>query len=247
MIGHSTEQNNPPIPFYLHQYYSWAYLNPRTQCFFDHSWIVSSILWGNYGYLVRTVLGDIPKGALVLQIACVYGNLSLELAKAVGKSGCLDIIDIVPLQVEHCREKVADFPNVSVLQCDAAFPPLRLYDRICCFFLLHEVPEDYKTRIVRAVLERLSWPHGQAIFVDYHRPSLLHPLRPVMWCVNRLLEPYATALWQNEISSYARPNDLRDKFSWHKELYFGALYQKVLVTFKEKISVSHDTDHDQKA
>lgn len=236
MSGSHTEQKTLPIPFYLYQYYSWAYLNPRTRNFFDHSWIVSSILWGNYKYLVRTVVQDIPEGSSVLQIACVYGNLSIELAKAVGGSGHLDIIDIVPLQVEYCREKIAGFSNVSVMHCDATLPPLRFYDRICCFFLLHEVPEDYKRKIVRAVLERLSWPDGRAIFVDYHCPFFLHPLRPVMWCVNRLLEPYATALWHNEISSYASLYDFRESIDWRKELYFGGLYQKVVTTFKGGVS-----------
>jgi hypothetical protein len=46
-----------------------------------------------------------------------------------------------------------------------------------------------------------------------------------------MLEPYATALSEKEIISYA-PRALANRFVWRKETYFGGLYQKVVATRK---------------
>jgi SAM-dependent methyltransferase len=119
---------------------------------------------------------------------------------------------------------LVDFPNALVRVADAAFPTGSTYDGICCFFLLHEVPEDYKRRIVDSLLSSVR-PGGRVVFVDYHRPRQLHPLRAVMSLVFRWLEPYAQCLWEREIASYARQTE---GLVWHKETFFGGLYQKVV-------------------
>ncbi len=43
--------------------------------------------------------------------------------------------------------------------------------------------------------------------------------------VNDTLEPFAKALWVNEIASYA---SRAEEFSWSKQTYFWGLYQKVV-------------------
>jgi len=60
---------------------------------------------------------------------------------------------------------------------------------VTCFFLLDEVPEDMKTRIVQALLGVVR-PGGKVVFVDYHRPHPAHPLRLVMQFVFAWLEPF---------------------------------------------------------
>ena len=213
-----------PLPAYLQNTYSWAYLNPVSRAVFDQSLVVSSILWGNANRLIRSVLLELQPGQSVLQTACVYGSFSARLARHLGRDGRLDVIDVAPIQVRHTRRKLRDLPQASVRLADAVDPGPQTYDAVCCFFLIHEVPADYKRRIVSALLDRVE-PGGTVIFVDYHRPARFHPLRPVIRGVFALLEPYATEIWATEIADLAPP---RADFSWTKQTFFGGMYQKVI-------------------
>ena len=219
-----TPQPSPSLPDYMVETYSWAYLNRFARAIFDRSIVVSAILWGNAKRLADRALAEVEPGSRVLQAACVYGNFSKRLADRLGRDGHLDVIDIAPIQVRFTRLKLAERPQAEVRLADAANPGEGVYDAICCFFLLHEVPEDYKSRIVDALLDRIE-PDGKVIFVDYHRPWLLHPLRPITSLVFTLLEPFARALWRHEIRDYA---SRADEFTWRKETLFGHLYQVVV-------------------
>jgi SAM-dependent methyltransferase len=109
---------------------------------------------------------------------------------------------------------------------DAANPGPGLYDCVCCFFLLHEIPDDRKRAVVDALLGKVR-PGGKVIFVDYHRTRAWHPLRGPMHLVFRWLEPFALGLVHREIEDFAGE---RSGYSWTKETFFGGLYQKVVVT-----------------
>ena len=213
------------LPDYLVDTYSWAYLHPRSPRLLDRHLVVNSILWGNYHKLVRAACNEFARGDHILQAASVYGNLSSRLADTVGDEGFLDVIDVAPLQVAHCRQKLAGRNNVRVRVADAANPGKGCYDGVSCFFLLHEVPDQKKRQIVTALLEAVR-PGGRVVFVDYHRPVRWHPLRPVMAAVFRLLEPFAEGLVSRSIMEFAA---CPDDFLWHKETRFGGLYQKVVV------------------
>ncbi len=212
------------IPDYLRDVYHWAYLSSLGRAVFDHPLVVHAILWGNMHRLTRAMVTEVKPGQSVLQPACVYGNFSLVLAKAIGTVGRLVVTDIAPLQVTNARRKLGHLSHVTVQLSDAARPPGGPYDVVACFFLLHEVPEDYKHRIVDALLSVVT-PGGKVVFIDYHQPWPLHPLKPLMSLVFNTLEPFAGALWQREINSYGF---LTKHFSWHKETFFGGLYQKVV-------------------
>ena len=214
----------PPLPAYLVDTYSWAYLRPRSLRLLDRHLVVNGILWGNYHALVRAACREFRKGDHVLQAASVYGNLSSRLATQVGADGFLDIIDVAPLQVAHCRRKLAGHANVRVRVADAAIPDRAGYDAACCFFLLHEVPDAQKRQIINALLAAVR-PGGKVVFVDYHRPVRWHPLRPVMAAVFRWLEPYAAGLVSRSIMEFA---DRAQDFHWRKETRFGGLYQMVV-------------------
>ena len=219
---------NLSVPAYLRDVYSWAYLNPVSRAVFDQSFMVWSILWGNVGRLIRSVLDEIEPGQRVLQTACVYGNFSNQLADRVGPDGQLEVIDIAPIQVRFTRKKLGDQPQATVRQADAAIPTGRRYDVVVCFFLLHEVPPDYKRRIVDALLDSVE-PGGRVVFVDYHRPVAWHPLKGPMSLVFKTLEPFAREIWDDDIAEYA---SAREDWCWQKRTFFGGLYQKVLVTRK---------------
>lgn len=213
------------IPDYLVRIYTWAYLSPRWVPLLDHRLVIEVILWGNGKRLMNAAVNEFEPGQSVLQPASVYGSFSRQLAAKLGHDGHLQVADIAPIQVGRCRRKLAGFSNAVVRQANAASPVTERYDGVCCFFLLHEVPDDYKTRIVDALLAALA-PDGKLVFVDYHRPHRFHPLRPVMAAVFRWLEPFANSLLAHEIRDFATAPEA---FEWSKQTCFGGLYQKVVV------------------
>jgi SAM-dependent methyltransferase len=215
----------PPVPDYLRDTYTWAYLRPASVRLLDRPWVVNTILWGNYPRLMRAALAEMRPGQRVYQPACVYGDFSRQVATVLGPDGHLDIGDVAPVQVENCRRKLRDCANVTVHLWNAGDAGFGRFDLVCCFFLLHEIPEAYKHRVVDRLLEAIE-PDGKLVFVDYHGPRRGHPLKWIMSFINNALEPFAQALWDNEISSYS---SRKEEFTWTKQTYFGGLYQKVVV------------------
>jgi ubiquinone/menaquinone biosynthesis C-methylase UbiE len=218
-----------PVPAYLKDVYHWAYLSSLGRAIFDHPLMVHAILWGNMRRLTRAVLDELRPGDRVLQPACVYGNFSFHLSRYLGERGRLTVSDVAAVQVDNAARKLADRANVEFCTTDAVEPPSGPFDRVVCFFLLHEVPDDYKHRIAEALLGVLD-QGGELVFVDYHRPGAWHPLRPVMSLVFDRLEPFAKTLWQREIESFLP--ELR-RLNYRKETYFGGLYQKVVVSLRD--------------
>lgn len=212
------------IPTYLQDTYYWAYLNPRNVSLLDRELVVKVILWGQHRHLRLSAFAEILPGQTVLQPAHVYGEFSPALAQHLGPEGRLEVIDVAPIQVANCQHKLEPFSQATVRRADAARPGNGIYDAVCCYFLLHELPGKYKRAVVDALLERVD-VGGKVIFVDYHKPHWAHPLKLLTSLVFDTLEPYAKGLWRNEI------NDLSvhaDQFIWRKETYFGGLFQKVV-------------------
>ncbi|MFO1156405.1 MAG: rhodoquinone biosynthesis methyltransferase RquA [Rhodospirillales bacterium] len=214
----------PELPDYLVRTYWWAYLTPASLAFLDNPVVLTAILWGNLPRLVRTACEEFEPGQRVLQAASAYGNLSSGLAEQVGPSGRLEVIDIAPLQVAHVQRKLQDFPHARARVADATCPGGGIYDGVCCFFLLHEIPDPEKRAVVDALLASVD-VGGKVVFVDYHRVRPWHPLRLPMGAVFRWLEPFAYGLIDREISSFA---SVPEEFSWSKTTFFGGLYQKVI-------------------
>lgn len=216
-----------PIPAYLSDTYDWAYIDRRGIRFFDHPVIVNAILWGNMRRLTDVVLDELTPGSRVLQAACVYGQFSPRLAAHIGRNGRLEIIDIAPTQVENTAAKLAACPHATVSLANAGDPGPGDFDSAVSFFLLHEVPDDYKRRIMANLLDRVR-PGGKLVIVDYHKTPWWHPIGWVMRPVYRLLEPFAGSLIGHEIPIWAGP---RGDIVWsEKTLYFGGLYQKIVAT-----------------
>lgn len=217
------------LPEYLRKTYTWAYVNPRNVNLLDHGIVVQTILWGNGNRLMDWAFKEFSAGQELMQPASVYGPFSRRLANVVGPDGYLEVRDIQNVQIEHTRPKVEGLKQVRLKVADASQPVGREFDGVCCFFLLHEVPDDWKERIVNSLLDCVR-PGGKVVFVDYHNPSNLHPLKPIMLAVNKLLEPYTEGLYAREICDFAKD---KDKFTWTKELMFGKLYQKVVAVRKD--------------
>ena len=221
----SSQRRQPRvIPAYLREVYGWAYLNPTNARLLDRDAVVSTILLGNNRRLRHSLLREIEPGQRVLHVAHVYGSLIPELAGWIGRSGQLDVIDLVPLQAALCRRKLRDFPQAHVRIADAARPGDGIYDAVTCFFLLHEIPDERKRAVVGALLARIV-PGDRVVFVDYHKPTRWHPLRGLMRRLMTRLEPFAESLWHHEIAEFASaPGDYR----WQKQTPFGGLYQKTV-------------------
>jgi len=225
-MPHSSESGTNVLPDYLRSFYSWAYLTPWLARILDRQVVVQTILWGNAQKLIKEVLSELKPGHQVFQPAAVYGNFSRQVAGRIGAEGRLEVRDIAPLQVNLTRRKLANIPQAHVCWGDAAAPvEEESFDVVTCFFLLHEVPDELKGRIVAAMLS-LVRPGGKVVFVDYHRPHRWHPLKPVMRKVFDYLEPFAGSMWNKEIQEWA--GLLNAEFTWCKRNRFGGLYQIVV-------------------
>jgi len=220
------EQVALAIPDYLKEVYHWAYLDAGNARWLDREWVVAIILWGNAKRLRQAVLAQVEAGDHVLQVANVYGRLIPELAKKVGVTGALEVIDIAPLQVSRCQTKLEGFENSSVRIADASVLTEASYDLVDCFFLLHEVPDEFKIKIVHAVLSQVALG-GKAIFVDYHQPHSRHPLRQFMQFIFRHYEPFAEGLLHQNIKDMATEVG---SFTWQTRTLFGGLYQITIAT-----------------
>ncbi len=216
------------IPKYMRDVYTWAYIDPVNVRLLDHNWVVNLVLWGNKKRLQDVLFDELEPGRRVLQACCVYGDLSPKLAEFIGADGQLEVIDVSPAQLEGCYKKLKDFPQVTVCAADAANPGGGPYDDVISFFLLHEMPEDYKHAVVNSLLDSLA-PGGKVIFIDYHKPHWAHPLKWVTALVFALLEPFAKSLWHHEITGFAKDPG---RFHWRQETYFGGLFQKVVAQRK---------------
>lgn len=218
------------VPGYMTEVYDWAYVNPRKARLLDHKLVVRTLLFGNDQRLMRAYLDEIRPGEKVWQVAHVYGDLVQRAAERVGEEGRFTLTDITPIQVELAEGKLAANGQASVVRADAArYQPEQQQDLVCSFFLLHEVPENMKSAIVDNMLAQVA-PGGRAMFVDYHRPAPWQPIGWLLKWVNRVLEPFAEALWRNGIDSYARE---ADRFAWSKRTVFGGVYQIVLARRKD--------------
>jgi len=206
--------------------YDWAYVNPRWVRLLDRNIVVKTLLFGNDQRLIRAYLERIRPGMRVWQVAHVYGDLVRRAASACGATGKFTLTDVTPIQLKHANTKLGDLPWANTQHADASqYRAPDACDLICSFFLLHEVPDKLKHKIVDNMLSQLP-EHGEAIFVDYHKPVWWQPVRYILTWVNRLLEPFAESLWHKEISAYASH---AEDFVWTKRTLFGGVYQIVQV------------------
>ncbi len=218
-----------PVPGYLLDLYWWAYVHPSGVRLFERQWLVNCILLGNFARLRDAALGELGRhpGGRTLQLGCVYGDLTPRLAERIAGRGELDVVDVLPIQLENLRAKLAPAAPVNLRLGNAAALELASarYERALVVFLLHEQPAAVRRATLHEAF-RLLKPGGKLVVVDYHRPAALHPLRPLLQPLLRRLEPYALDLWQHDIGEWL-PGGAR--FGMRKRTFFGGLYQLVVV------------------
>lgn len=217
------------IPEYLDESYWWAYLHPKGVKFFDKSWVVNGILFGNYSKLRDNILGHLnAETGDILQIAAVYGNISTKIAEKISNKNRLDVVDVAPIQLQNLSKKINGYDNIRLMHQDASQLnlPKHSYETVLLFFLLHEVPDEKKRKILEQSLQMVK-PGGQILIVDYHKPGILSPFRYLMKLILTLLEPYACSLWEKEIAGLLPEGTKVRKIT--KQTFFTGLYQQVTI------------------
>lgn len=217
------------IPAYLEDIYWWTYTRPYAIAFWDREWLVNLILFGNFVRLRDSAMNELETGICsTLQISCVYGDFSSKLAQRVAKNGSLDIVDVVPIQLDNVRRKLPIGDRVHTVQCDATNLKFSdaSYDQVVIFFLLHEVPASVKEKTLSEALRVLK-PGGKLVIVDYHQPSIFNPLRYLLHPLLKLLEPFSLDMWKQSIESWLPKGFVPVEYT--KITFFGGLYQKVVI------------------
>jgi ubiquinone/menaquinone biosynthesis C-methylase UbiE len=227
----STAVEAVAVPWYLHQVYWWAYVDPRAISVFERQWLVNAILWGNFGRLrdaALDALGERLDGH-TLQVACVYGDLTRRLAERIAPDGSLDVVDVLPIQLANLARKLPAGHQVKLVHGDSTTLHYETdrFDRALLFFLLHEQPESARRATLAQAL-RVVRPGGRIVIVDYHRPHRLNPLYWPMTGILRTLEPFALDLWRDRIESWLPPDC--SPAALERRTMFGGLYQLVTLT-----------------
>jgi len=222
------------VPWYLSRVYWWAYVDPRAIRVFERQWLVNLILWGNFDRLRDAALDALaePEQQLAgstLQIACVYGNLTKRLARRISPDGSLEVVDVLPIQLDNLARKLPSEHTVKLALGDstALAYESRRFDRALLFFLLHEQPESER-RATLAEAMRVVKPGGRIVIVDYHRPHALNPLYWPMVGILRTLEPFALDLWRDPIEEWLPP--AQPPAALQRRTLFGGLYQLITLT-----------------
>jgi ubiquinone/menaquinone biosynthesis C-methylase UbiE len=217
------------VPGYLTKHYWWAYVHPKAVWVFERQWLVDAILWGNYHRLRDAALNalgaELP--GRTLQVASAYGDFTPALVeRAASARGEVDVIDILPIQLENLAQKLAPDAPVRLATMDSSALEFEdaSFDRVVLFFLLHEMPEDWRRRTLAEAL-RVVRPGGPVVIVEYARPSRWNPMRYLFAPVLAVLEPFALDLWRNDIRTFLSG---APKFvDFQRRTFFGGLYQLV--------------------
>jgi len=218
------------VPGYLTRTYWWAYVHPNAVRLFERQWLVNLILWGNFARLRDAALDALGTrlDGRTLQVACVYGNLTDRLRARLTPAGSLDVVDVLPVQLENLSRKLCGDPRIGLIQGDSSALDIESasYDRALLFFLLHEQPEEVRRRTLAEAL-RVVRPGGRVVIVDYHRPQPANPLYWPMAGILKTLEPFALDLWRREIADWL-PAGAAQRVE--KRTAFGGLYQRLVIT-----------------
>lgn len=219
------------VPAYLERYYWWAYARRWSVWLFERPWLINLILYGNY-----TRLRDVTLAALegrfsgsTLKVSCCYGSLTPDLEKRIRKAGgTFDLIDMLPVQLENAKQQMGEGSIARLARMDAAhldFPDAA-FDTVVVFFLMHELPQEYRERAMAEALRVLK-AGGTIVVTDFGKPSRWNIFFRFLWLpMLGILEPFAIGLWRRELVDLL-PAQM-GALTWKQEKYFGGLFQMLV-------------------
>lgn len=223
-------------PEYMDVVYEGLYDNDALCEKMDSLWNCKLRTFMQYRNLVNALTYELSANQKVCQMGVVFGNQIDETALAIGAKGQYLIVDINDKVIKRTSNRCGKlYKNLEFVHNDAAkvrTPPI--YDAVVCFFLLSMVPPKHKKLIIDNALKMLA-PGGKAIFIDWHRPSKLHPLYLPTKLYNRLHHPFVEQLWDCPIQDLS---DCDNKYyKWKTETLFGGMFQKTTaLRFFDKVS-----------
>lgn len=156
------------------------------------------------------------------------GDLTPRLAACVPADDLLEVVDILQVQLDNLAEKLPQSAPVKLQHMDSSALELSdaSFDQALLFFLLHEQPEMVRKKTLSEAL-RVVLPGGTLTIVDYAPPNRYNPLR-YLWCpLLKILEPFASDLFRNPISTWL-PNE-GGFIMLSEQRFFCGLYQMLIL------------------
>lgn len=221
------KQSEKQFPAYLTTIYRWLYFNPKVYNFLNNPIVLNILTLGSHSRMVEELIKEISPSSSILQTGVTLGYQIEKAYSAMDMKGTYTIIDILPHMLEKCHEKHPE-KRIVYQQENTAKTIKGKYDIIICYMLLHEMPPQTCTKTVNNILNALA-PGGKAVFIDYHCPSSLNPLKYLIRAFNRLYQPFAEALWKTDVKDMSPQ---KENFIWSKQTYFGGMYQKTVAARK---------------
>ena len=221
------------LPTYLVKNYWWAYLSPVGVNLFDKSFLVNRILWGQYNQIAQDAIDlfSLKTNQHVAGISCAYGEFFPKLLHHENVEKLL-LFDVAPIQIKQIEKKVP--PKTLATKCHLFLSNAEqialgsdVIDTSVLFFLLHELPEQARIRVLTESL-RITKSKGSIIIADYAPLSFQqHIFHRSKVCRNvfEKLEPCLANFWRIDLI---------------EELESCAVKQnKKIVSIKEKYYLNH--------
>lgn len=191
------------VPEYLARYYWWAYLWRWGIWFFDHQLIINMILFGQYDRLLKKTLLQLTKkhGEKILQLACVYGNLTPKLLSCTDNE--VHLCDVATEQLQLARQKTRHLNNcchLARMNAECLAYRSESFDQVVVYFLFHELPALSRHNVY-AEISRVVRPGGSVLITEYAAtPSRhwLYRIVPFRLLLGRL-EPFLPQFWQENV------------------------------------------------
>ena len=219
-------------PAYMDVIYEGMYDNDDICKRLDSKFSCQKRFLFQYKKLVNAVTSELIFGQSVSQFGITFGSQIDDTAIAIGEKGVYYIIDINAQAIKRAEDKYGKlYKNLRFINSDAAYiKPQAIRDVVICFMLLSDVPQTRRQKIINNALQMLK-PGGKAIFIDWHRPKFWHPLGWIVKMYNRLHRPFVEDFCSVSIkNSVSLTENNFEEFTWRQKLYFGGMFQKVVVT-----------------
>lgn len=118
-------------------------------------------------------LAAVPPGAIVLDVGCGTGSLTLRAKASAGEHGAVYGIDAAPEMIEVALQKATEQKrdvNFQVGLIESIPFPDNMFDVVLSSLMFHHLPGDLKRRGLEEIYRVLK-PGGRILVVDARRPT----------------------------------------------------------------------------